>query len=190
MASHLHTSDEDLLQRMAARDPDALRLLYRRHARVVHGVALAVLGSEAAAEEVTQDVFLRAWEKAGSYLPEKARVSTWLARIARNRAIDVLRHTSTRAAALEDPSASLDLLPDAGAEDPGTSAETAWQRRVVRAAVAQLPAEQRRALTLAFLSGLTHREIAERLGEPLGTVKTRIRDALHRLRETLGGTLS
>jgi RNA polymerase sigma-70 factor, ECF subfamily len=189
MSSSAHPSDEELLQRMALRDPEALRVLYRRHARVVHGVALAVLGSEGPAEEVTQDVFLRAWDKAESYQSEKARVSTWLARIARNRAIDVLRRSETRAARVEDPGASLDLLADATAEDPGTSAETAWQRRVVRAAIAQLPPDQRRALSLAFLRGLTHREIAELLGDPLGTVKTRIRDAMHRLKDTLQGDL-
>ena len=85
--------DEELIIRITRRDAEAVRLLYARHGRMVYGVAMAVLGNEAEAEEVTQDVFLRAWEKAESYEPQKARVVTWLARIARNRAIDVLRQT-------------------------------------------------------------------------------------------------
>ncbi len=178
--------DEQLIQRIARRDPDAVRALYARHGRMVYGVAAAILGTGPEAEEVTQDVFLRAWEKADSYRQEKARVVTWLARIARNRAIDVLRQGGARSAKLVEGGDSLDLLADPAAPDPGESAQIAWQRRTVRAAVAGLPPEQRLALSLAFLGGLTHREIAERLGEPLGTVKTRIRDALRRLRDTLG----
>jgi RNA polymerase sigma-70 factor, ECF subfamily len=179
--------DGELIQRITRRDAEAVRLLYARHGRLVYGVAMAVLGSESEAEEVTQDVFLRAWDKAESYEPKKARVVTWLARIARNRAIDVLRQTGARNARVFDTGDALELLPDTTGTDPGESAENAWQRRMVRAAVAKLPAEQRRALTLAFLHGLTHREVAERLGEPLGTVKTRIRDAMHRLRDVLKG---
>ena len=178
-------SDEELLQRIARKDPEAVRILYRRHGRIVHGVALSVLGNADEAEEVTQDVFLRAWEKAASYQPEKARVITWLARIARNRSIDVLRKGGARAAHVSDAGTSLDLLPDATAVDPGESAELALRRRIVTAALETLPEQQRRALSLAFLQGLTHREIAERLGEPLGTVKTRIRDAMHRMRAVL-----
>lgn len=162
-----------------------MRLLYQRHGRVVYGVALAVLGNAGEAEEVTQDVFLRAWEKAESYQPEKARVITWLARIARNRSIDVLRQSSARAAHTSDSGASLDMMADVTTVDPGESAELSWRRRTIRDAMETLPAEQRRALSLAFLQGLTHREIAERLGEPLGTVKTRIRDAMHKLRDVL-----
>jgi RNA polymerase sigma-70 factor (ECF subfamily) len=177
--------DEELIRRITRRDAEAVRLLYARHGRMVYGVAVAILGPVPEAEEVTQDVFLRAWDKAESYQPQKARVVTWLARIARNRAIDVLRQTGARNARVLDTGDALELLPDTGGTDPGDSAEIGRQRAVIRAAVAKLPAEQRRALTLAFLHGLTHREVAERLGEPLGTVKTRIRDAMHRLRDVL-----
>ncbi len=179
-------TDAELIDSIARKDPDAVRSLYRRHGRTVYGVALAVLGDAPAAEEVTQDVFLRVWERADTYRADKARVITWLARIARNRAIDVLRQGSTRAAARRETETDLEKLPDAGAADPGDTAQQAWQRRMIRAAVALLPADQRRALSLAFFQGLTHRQIAEHLGEPLGTVKTRIRDAMRRLRERLG----
>jgi RNA polymerase sigma-70 factor (ECF subfamily) len=178
-------ADEELILRITRRDPEAVRVLYARHGRMVYSVAFAIVGSETEAEEVTQDVFLRAWEKAESYEPQKARVVTWLARIARNRAIDVLRQSGARNARVLDSGDALEFLPDTGAVDPGESAATAGKRRVVQAAVARLPPEQRRALTLAFMHGLTHREVAERLGEPLGTVKTRIRDAMHRLRDVL-----
>jgi RNA polymerase sigma-70 factor (ECF subfamily) len=177
--------DEELIRRMTRRDPEAVRALYARYGRMVYGVAAAIVGSGLEAEEVTQDVFLRAWDKADSYEPQKARVATWLARIARNRAIDVLRQTRSRAGKIQDVGDLLDFLPDPTAADPADSADIAWSRRVIRAAVARLPEEQRRALSLAFLGGLTHQEIAERLGQPLGTVKTRIRDALHRLRDAL-----
>jgi RNA polymerase sigma-70 factor (ECF subfamily) len=177
--------DEELLRRIIRKDPEAMRVLYQRHGRVVYGVALAVLGNAGEAEEVTQDVFLRAWEKAESYQPEKARVVTWLARIARNRSIDVLRQASARITHVSESGASLDLLADTTTVDPGESAELTWRRHTIRDAMDTLPTEQRRALSLAFLQGLTHREIAERLGEPLGTVKTRIRDAMHRLRDVL-----
>src|SRR5690242_15167682 len=127
-------ADEELIKRITRRDPEAVRLLYARHGRMVYGVALAVLGGDAEAEEVTQDVFLRAWERAESYEPQKAKVVTWLARIARNRAIDVLRQTGARNARVFDTGDSLELLPDTAGSDPGDSAATEWQRRVIRAA--------------------------------------------------------
>jgi len=179
--------DEELLRRIVRKDAEAVRALYRRHGRMVFGVARAVLGTDAEAEEVTQDVFLRAWDKAESYQPEKAKVVTWLARIARNRAIDVLRQGAAREGRVADTGAGLEQMVDAAAQDPGLSTEQAWRRAAVRAAMERLAPEQRRALSLAFLQGLTHREIAELLEEPLGTVKTRIRDALHRMRDILEG---
>ncbi len=178
--------DEELIQRIVRRDPEAVRALYARHGRMVYGIAAAIVGQGSEAEEVTQDVFLRAWEKAASYQPDKARVATWLARIARNRAIDVLRRARSRTGRVQDAGDLLDLMPDPTAADPLDSAEVSLSRRAIRAAVARLPEEQRRPLSLAFLGGLTHQEIAERLGQPLGTVKTRIRDGLHKLRDALG----
>lgn len=178
--------DEELLQRITAGDPEAVRQLYARHGRLVYGLALTLTRDASTAEEICQDVFLKVWEKAGTYRPDKGKVVTWLARIARNRAIDSLRSRRLREAdpapGPEEPGA-----PTAGpSSDP---AEQLWQHlesQAVRDAVASLPPGQRRVLTLAFFRGLTHRQIAEQLGEPLGTVKTRIRDAMLKLRSRLG----
>ncbi len=179
--------DEELIRQIARADQEAVRQLYARYGRLVFSIARHVLGEGPAAEEVTQDVFLRVWEKAGTYDPAKAKPVTWLSRIARNRAIDVLRERGSRGARMRQ--AWEELVRDAAAEpDPAESVELSRQRREVRLAVAALPESQRQALWLAFFQGLTHQEIAERLGEPLGTVKTRIRDAMRKLRTGLSET--
>jgi RNA polymerase sigma-70 factor, ECF subfamily len=175
-------SDQDLMKRIAGGSQKAVRALYGRYGRLVYGMALRVLRDDSAAEEVTQDVFLRVWEKAGTYSAEKARLSTWLMRIARNRAIDVMRQRGSigaRAAADWDDLAS---VPDSRTSDPAEDASRGHCADEVRKALDALPVDQRRALALAFFKGLTHQEIAETLGEPLGTVKTRIRDAMRKLR--------
>ena len=179
-------SDEELILRISGEDREAIRLLYARHGRLVYGCAMQIVSDAAAAEEVCQDVFLRVWERSGTYRRDRGKVVTWLARIARNRAIDVLR--ARRARGIVQTTPVDDSVPAAagGDSDPG---ERLWQSlrdERVREAVASLPPEQRRALTLAFFHGLTHRQIAESLGEPLGTVKTRIRDAMLKLRARLG----
>jgi RNA polymerase sigma-70 factor, ECF subfamily len=180
------TSDEQLMLRISGGDREAVRLLYERHGRLVYTCALQIVSDVSAAEEVCQDVFLRVWERAGTYHADRGKVVTWLARISRNRAIDVLRARKARGipttAGVDD---SLSAPSGSGA-DPG---ERLWQSlrdEKVREAVASLPPEQRRALSLAFFNGLTHRQIAEALGEPLGTVKTRIRDAMVKLKARLG----
>jgi RNA polymerase sigma-70 factor (ECF subfamily) len=122
---------------------------------------------------------------ASGYREERARVGTWLARITRNRAIDALRHQRSSAGSSAFAAEGMENAADPGAPDPEELALTAIRRERLRAAVEALPEEQRRALELAFYGGLTHGEIARRLGEPLGTVKTRIREAVMRLRELL-----
>jgi RNA polymerase sigma-70 factor (ECF subfamily) len=175
-------SDEQVIGRIARGDRAAVRVLYERYARLVYGLAVQVVGDGPSAEEVAQDVFVRVWEKAGTYAAEKAKVSTWLMRITRNRAIDTVRR---RGPAGVRPSKAWDdfaSLADPAATDPAQlSAQTQCDEEL-RAAVSALPDEQRRALDLAFFQGLTHTAIAGALGEPLGTVKTRIRDAMRKLR--------
>ncbi len=145
------------------------------------GLAGRIVGDADTAEEVVQDVFTRLWKKAAAYDETQAAVATWIMRIARNRAIDELRRRGARPAAeaLEDES------PDGAAPAPEELAEASLRRGRVREALASLPEKQRKVITLAFFGGRTHVEIAAALGEPLGTVKTRIRAAMQALRDLL-----
>jgi RNA polymerase sigma-70 factor (ECF subfamily) len=175
-------SDEQVIDRIARGDREAVRVLYRRYGSLVYGLAVQVVGDGPAAEEVAQDVFLRVWEKAGTYIAEKAKVSTWLMRITRNRAIDVVRQRGPAGRRPEQVWDDLASAADPASPDPAERAARAQCDEDVHVAVSALPDDQRRALTLAFFQGLTHQGIADALGEPLGTVKTRIRDAVRKLR--------
>lgn len=178
--------DDETLVRLAARaNQDALGELYDRYSRLVFSLAMNMVGDHATAEEITLDVFTRIWEKAGTYRSEQARVSTWLASITRYRSIDMLRRRGSRPEQHSVGWAELppDVMPNVNG--PEEAAELALQRQRVRTAVAELPPDQKQVLTLAYFQGYTHREIAEALGQPLGTVKTRIRLAMHKLRDTL-----
>jgi RNA polymerase sigma-70 factor (ECF subfamily) len=172
-----------LMQRIARGDQQALGQLYDRYGRLVYGLARSVVGDELAAEEITQDAFTRVWSRAGTYLPEQGRPLTWLMRIARNRAIDELRSRSSRPQARSLSWLEEDL-PDGGA-DLAEEAELSRRRREVAGAIAALPEEQRQVLAMAYFQAYTHREIAGILKQPLGTVKTRLRSAMKRLRAAL-----
>ncbi len=180
------TTDYDLLRAVAAGDEAALAVLYDRHCRLVMNVAFGVLGDQAMAEEVVFDIFMRVWENADRYDPALAKVPTWLARLARNRAIDRLRRESVRpsghSVAFSDNAA---LLPARAPGDTESAAHLALEQQRVRAAVAQLPDDQRQALALAYFQGYTHREIAALLRLSPGTVKSHIRSGLARLRDLL-----
>jgi RNA polymerase sigma-70 factor (ECF subfamily) len=182
MKGHKH-DDLVLMQRIAGGDQQALAQLYDRYGRLVYGLARGVVGDETAAEEITQDAFTRVWARAGTYLPEQGRPLTWLMRIARNRAIDELRRRSSRPQA-RSISWLEEELPAEGA-DPSEELEISRRRKKVAGAIAALPAEQRRVLALAYFQAYTHREIAGILKQPLGTVKTRLRSAMKRLRAAL-----
>ncbi len=179
-------SDEALLRRIARAEPQALGELYDRYGRLVYSLAVRMVGEGGLAEEITQDVFVQVWRKAGTYRPELGRPLTWLASIARHRAIDALRRRKTRPPVLLD---GLDLddapLKSADERTPPLQAEQAQARERVLRALANLPEEQRAALLLAYFEGLSHRELAERLDQPLGTVKTRLRLGLQKLRQLL-----
>lgn len=177
-------TDYELMKRIAGGDENALAALYDRYGRLVMSVALAVVGDRATAEEVTFDIFLRVWQNAAGYDPALSKVSTWLTRMARNRAIDRLRREAVR------PAAHSIAFDDAAAVarvngDMDGVVDRSLERQRVRAAVASLPAEQRQALALAFFQGYTHSEIAGLLEQSLGTVKGRIRGGMIRLRELL-----
>lgn len=170
---------------IAQADAEALTALYGRYNRLVFSVALAVVGEQATAAEITLDVFVRVWQRAGTYRPDQARVSTWLIAITRHHAIDVLRRQKIRP---ESSSVNWDGLVAANTTISYQLEEDvalALQRQQVRAALAQLPVEQQQALILAFFKGYSHREIAAALQQPLGTVKTRIRLAMQKLRQLL-----
>jgi RNA polymerase sigma-70 factor (ECF subfamily) len=144
-----------------------------------------MVGDPATAGEITLDVFTDVWRRAATYRPELAKVNTWLTAIARHRAIDVLRRQGSHP---EAHSLSWEEItpPDLpAAHDLEERVERALQRGRVRAAIAQLPADQQQALALAYFKGYTHRQIAAALNQPLGTVKTRIRLAMHKLRQLL-----
>jgi RNA polymerase sigma-70 factor (ECF subfamily) len=164
---------QGLLQRLARGDQAALGELYDLYAGAVHGLAVRVLRDASEAEDVVQEVFVQMWRQAGHYDPTRGRPEAWVCTMARTRALDRLRRRVSRR---EQPSEAAPPL----AESPAP--ETAL---AVRAALGSLPDEQRKAVELAYFDGLTQSEIASRLGQPLGTVKTRIRLGMMRLREAL-----
>jgi RNA polymerase sigma-70 factor (ECF subfamily) len=166
---------------MIAGGAGALRDLYRVAGGRVLAVALRILRDRAEAEDVVQDTFLELWRRADRYDPRRASPETWAVVIARSRAIDRLRARGTAARAAE--AQAREPEPEAPTLEP---AEARQERESVRQALAELPAEQREALELACWEGLTHREISARTGQPLGTVKTRVRRAMARLQDRLG----
>jgi RNA polymerase sigma-70 factor (ECF subfamily) len=175
-------NDPALLMLVAQRDERALSELYDRYGRLVFSVAYTVIGDRQSAEEITLDVFMRVWEKVHTYRPDQAKVSTWVTRITRNRAIDALRREEVRP--LKHSIGWADVSPEPAAESKNPEIEThlALQQRQVREAMATLPEEQREVLALAYFKGYTHREIAQLLDQPLGTVKGRIRAGMKKLR--------
>jgi len=178
-------SDEELLARVAAGDNAALGMLYDRYATTVYSLALRTLGDPQAAEELVQEAMLRVWRQARSYQRERGAPTTWIFGIARNLAIDELRKRGARPqSAGGDPEEQLAQLPS-GDADPAEQAYAQIQHEIVTDALGQLPPVQREVLELAYYSGLSQSEIARRLGDPLGTVKTRMRLGLQRLRTLL-----
>jgi RNA polymerase sigma-70 factor (ECF subfamily) len=176
--------DVTLIHDIAQAKPEALSALYDRYGRLVFSLAYAIVADQAVAEEITQDVFVRVWQRADTYRPEQAQVSTWLTAITRHHAIDVLRRRNAR------PEAHSvgwdDLHPQAlAAHDLEDHAEQALLGERLRAALADLPPDQQQALALAYLHGYTQVQIAELLRQPLGTIKTRIRTAMQKLRQKL-----
>jgi len=172
-------AEQELMRRLLTGDEEAVRTLYGRFARPVFGMGMRILGNPAAAEELTQDVFLAAWRKASRYDASRGRVSTWLMAIAHNLAVDRLRREAGRLPVATEGLEELAAVP--------VSDEDAWlDREDVRRVLADLTAAERRLLHLAYFRGWTAREIAEADGIPLGTVKTRLRTTLIKLRRHHG----
>jgi RNA polymerase sigma-70 factor, ECF subfamily len=173
----LPREEQQLIDGLIAGSDDALRTLYARFSRPVYTMGLRLLGTREAAEELTQDVFVTAWRKAARFDPARGRLSTWLMTIAHNLAVDRLR----RETGVTRPTLVLvDEVPDA----PGTDQEDlVIERDAAMRALSSLPEAERRLLARAYFRGLTAREIAEADGIPLGTVKTRLRAALIKVRK-------
>jgi RNA polymerase sigma-70 factor (ECF subfamily) len=186
---HTNIDDAQLMRRTANGDETALGLLYDRYGRLVFSVAYHVLNDQTLAEETTQEVFLRVWQKADSYHPEQGRLAPWLASIARRRAIDLYRRRQRSIENRLTDTPVEDAFDLADPEDVENEAQAAEQRRRVRQALAALPEVQRQALAYAFFRGYSHSQIAALTGEPLGTVKTRIRLAMLKLRDLLSDEL-
>jgi len=183
-----NAADAGLIRRIAAGDRSALAGLYDRQARPLFTTALRILNDAAEAEDVVHDVFVTLWEKAAEFEPQRGSVFAWTVTLVRNRSIDRLRMRRRRAEILGQ-SLPGELGPSEAGPAADESAVRDDQARAVRASVAALPPEQRRALELAFFGGLTQEEIAARLKEPLGTIKARIRRGLLKLRDSLARRL-
>jgi RNA polymerase sigma-70 factor (ECF subfamily) len=179
--------DDELMERLSGRDLEAFQALYDRYGDLVYSVSLRVVGDTHVAQDVTQDVFLRVWRRPALFDAARGKFVTWLLSVARNRSIDErrsqgrrLRHEAPPSTEEEDTIASRDER-----DDPAVATVLADERRAVRRAMDVLPPEQRLAIQLAYFGGLTQQEIANTLGQPLGTVKTRIRLGMQKMRGAL-----
>jgi len=177
-----HLSDEAVLALIARADEQALSELYRRFARLAYGLAFRILRDDALAQDAVQEAFLGVWRSAGRFTAERAKPSTWLLTLVHRRAVDLVRREERRRT---EP-----LQPDSEAADSEApdEAELLNQRQTIREALRKLPPEQREAIELAYYGGYTQSELAERLGQPLGTIKSRMFTGLGRLREALEET--
>ena len=178
--------DSTLMGHIAQGQEAALSELYDRYGRLVMSVAYGVVQNRETAEEVTLDIFTIVWEKAGAYDDRRAQVSTWLTRMARNRAIDRLRREKVRPSQHSVSWAEMPVEPVLNeTNDPETAVHLNLEQQRVRAAIASLSAAQREALALAYFQGYSHSEIAQILDEPLGTIKGRVRAGMQKLRDLL-----
>ena len=176
----------DLLQKVGQGDRRSFEALYDRFSGVLFSTAYRVLNNREAAEDVLQDVFIQIWEKAALYDPARGKPMTWAITLTRNKSIDRLRSTQRRNRLQNDllhESETVEQFDDRSSFDALSSVETGG---MVRAAIQKLSKDQREAIELAFFSSLTQTEISERLGEPLGTVKARIRRGMMKLKDLLG----
>ena len=180
-------SDETLAIQVSRGSSTALEVLYDRHGATVLGFALRIVGERTAAEDVLQETFWRVWKNAETFQPQRGSFTSWLFRIARNLAIDVYRRRNVRPQVIpgdDDNASDLDQTPDPDM-DVASQAQSALENKQIRNALTSLPGAQRQIIELAYFHGMTRQEIAEATGEALGTIHTRARLALQKLREEL-----
>jgi RNA polymerase sigma-70 factor (ECF subfamily) len=187
MAVHAVEDDTNLVSRMQRRDPNALAELYDRYGRVVYALILRVVRDAGVAEDLVQESFLRVWNRVHGFDAQKGSIGPWLLAVARNRAIDYLRSAGGRERnavefeETEHPALYCDMERDILNSD---------KARIVKSALGKLSPNQRQVIELAYFEGLSQTEMAQRMGQPLGTVKTWVRTALKNLRDELGAVVS
>jgi RNA polymerase sigma factor (sigma-70 family) len=177
--SFVHLSDEALVALVARSDDAALAELYDRHGRVAYGLARRILRDSTLAEDAVQEAFLNVWHDAPRFVPERGRAATWILTLVHRRSVDLVRREDRR---------RTEQLPEQETADAETAEDVAWlrlERERVQDALRQLPDRQREALELAYYGGFTQSQLAERLGEPVGTIKSRMFGGLARMRELL-----
>lgn len=178
--------DQALMERLTYRDLTAFRTLYNRYSSLVYSASLRVLRDAGLAEDMVQEIFLRIWRKPESYVATRGKFATWLTSVTRNRAVDAIRSRNRRYRhETASPEEQEWDVPGDERDDPALTAEMSDQRRMILAALSGLPAEQRRVIQLAYFGGLTQQEISDKLDQPLGTVKTRIRLGMQKLKAAL-----
>ena len=178
--------DQALMERLTYRDLTAFRTLYNRYSSLVYSASLRVLRDAGLAEDMVQEIFLRIWRKPESYVATRGKFATWLTSVTRNRAVDAIQSRNRRYRhETASPEEQEWDVPGDERDDPALTAEMSDQRRMILAALSGLPAEQRRVIQLAYFGGLTQQEISDKLDQPLGTVKTRIRLGMQKLKAAL-----
>jgi RNA polymerase sigma-70 factor, ECF subfamily len=176
----------ELLARVAKREREAFEQLYDRYANILYATAMKFLKEDADAQDVVQDVFIQIWDKAKLYDPAKGKPLTWALTMTRNRSIDRIRAIQRRTRLRDDFEKETVADESAGVREALSGVDASEKSQILRDAVGRLSPEQRKVIELAFFGGLTQSEVADRLGEPLGTVKARARRGLMKLKEILG----
>ena len=176
----------ELLARVAKRERPAFEALYDRYSNILYATAMKYLKEDADAQDVVQDVFIQIWDKAKLYDPAKGKPLTWALTLTRNRSIDRIRAIQRRTRLRDDFEKETVADESAGVREALSGVDASEKGQILRDAVGRLSAEQRQVIELAFFGGLTQSEVAERLGEPLGTIKARARRGLMKLKEILG----
>lgn len=184
-APYASLSDEELMLLLSGQEQQAFAALFERYCNLVFSVSMHIVRDSALAEDMVQEVFLRLWRRPEGYQAERGRFLPWLLSVVRHRAIDEQRSQGRRQSREDTSSDPAATLPARSTGDPALAAMVSENQATVRKALTSLPPEQRQTIELAYFGGYTQREIAERLNQPLGTVKTRIRLGMLKLRAAL-----